>query len=110
MRKIAFKRVIEKITNAPQLKYYDQNETGLGATLTWKDIPVAFGSKKLTPTEGGHAQKEYEMFSHGVWDGQIPPIHTLLPFICPLRMSHVFRRVLCRGEKGQMSLALSAPT
>lgn len=34
VHKIGFKRLIEKITNAPQLKYYEQNETGLSATLT----------------------------------------------------------------------------
>lgn len=66
----ALKRLKDKITNAPLLKYYDQNEeltlqcdaseTGLGAALTQKGKPVAFASRALTHTERGYAQIEKE--------------------------------------------------
>lgn len=66
----ALKRLKDKITNAPLLKYYDQNEeltlqcdaseTGLGAALTQRGKPVAFVSRALTPTERGYAQIEKE--------------------------------------------------
>lgn len=61
----AFKRLKDKITNAPLLKYYDQHEeltlqcdaseTGQGAALTQKGEPVAFASRALTLTERGYA-------------------------------------------------------
>lgn len=66
----ALKRLKDKISNAPLLKYYDQaeeltlqcdaSETGLGAALTQKGKPVAFSSRALTPTERGYAQIEKE--------------------------------------------------
>lgn len=66
----AFRRLKDKITDAPLLKYYDQteeltlqcdaSETGLGAALTQKGKPVAFASRALTPTERGYAQIEKE--------------------------------------------------
>lgn len=67
---LAFQRLKHKITNAPILKYYNQEEefklqcdasdTGLGAALTQSRKPVAFGSRALTPTERGYAQIEKE--------------------------------------------------
>lgn len=62
----AFKRLKDKIADSPVLKHYDQedeltlqcdaSETGLGAALTQRGKPVAFGSRALTPTERGYAQ------------------------------------------------------
>ncbi|KAK5866505.1 hypothetical protein PBY51_020693 [Eleginops maclovinus] len=66
----AFCRLKDKIAKAPVLKYYnpkeeltlqcDASETGLGAALTQKGEPVAFGSRALTQTERGYAQIEKE--------------------------------------------------
>ena len=66
----AFQRLKDKIANTPVLKYYSQqeeltlqcdaSETGLGAALTQRGKPVAFGSRALTPTERGYAQIEKE--------------------------------------------------
>lgn len=68
---LAFQRLKRKMTNAPLLKYYNQeeeevtlqcdaSETGLGAALMQSGKPVAFGSRTLTPTERGIAQIEKE--------------------------------------------------
>ncbi|CAI5678464.1 unnamed protein product [Oreochromis niloticus] len=66
----AFKRLKEKLTQVPVLKYYspeeeltlqcDASETGLGAALTQHGKPVAFASRALTLTERGYAQIEKE--------------------------------------------------
>ncbi|XP_015233581.1 PREDICTED: uncharacterized protein LOC107086865 [Cyprinodon variegatus] len=66
----AFQRLKDKIAQAPVLQYYnkeeeltlqcDASDTGLGAALTQKGKPVAFGSRALTPTEKGYAQIEKE--------------------------------------------------
>lgn len=58
------------MTKAPILKYYnpeealtlqrDASETGLGAALLQKGVPVAYGSSALTPTERGYTQIEKE--------------------------------------------------
>ncbi|XP_055492867.1 uncharacterized protein K02A2.6-like [Leucoraja erinacea] len=66
----AFQRLKDKIAKAPVLQYYnkeeeltlqcDASDTGLGAALTQKGKPVAFGSRALTPTERGYAQIEKE--------------------------------------------------
>ncbi|KAL1252058.1 hypothetical protein QQF64_019854 [Cirrhinus molitorella] len=66
----AFTRLKDAITRAPLLKYYnpeesltlqcDASETGFGAALLQKGVPVAYGSRALTPTERGYAQIEKE--------------------------------------------------
>ncbi|KAK7899105.1 hypothetical protein WMY93_019958 [Mugilogobius chulae] len=66
----AFKRIKDKITKVPVLKYYspeeeltlqcDASETGLGAALTQGGKPVAYASRALTQTERGYAQIEKE--------------------------------------------------
>lgn len=70
MHEEAFCRLKDNIAKTPVLRYYnpeeeltlqcDASETGLGAALTQKGEPVAFGSRALTPTEKGYAQIEKE--------------------------------------------------
>ncbi|XP_028839495.1 uncharacterized protein K02A2.6-like isoform X3 [Denticeps clupeoides] len=66
----AFTKLKDAITKAPILKYYnpeetltlqcDASETGLGAALLQMGVPIAYGSRALTPTERGYAQIEKE--------------------------------------------------
>lgn len=66
----AFRRLKEKMTQVPALKYYepkieltlqcDASETGLGAALTQNGRPVVYRSKALTLTEKRYAQIEKE--------------------------------------------------
>lgn len=66
----AFQRLKDKIAKAPVLQYYNKDEeltlqcdasdTGLGAALTQRGKPIAFGSRALTSTEKGYAQIEKE--------------------------------------------------
>ncbi|KAK5868930.1 hypothetical protein PBY51_009902 [Eleginops maclovinus] len=78
MHEEAFCRLKDNIAKAPVLKYYnpkeeltlqcDALETGLGAALTQKGEPVAFGSRALTETERGYAiiEKECLAFVFGM--------------------------------------------
>lgn len=70
MHEEAFCRLKDNIAKAPVLKYYnpkeeltlqcDASEMGLGAALTQKGEPVAFGSRAVSQTERGYAQIEKE--------------------------------------------------
>uniref|UniRef100_A0A1A8J489 Integrase catalytic domain-containing protein n=1 Tax=Nothobranchius kuhntae TaxID=321403 RepID=A0A1A8J489_NOTKU len=81
----AFKRLKEKLTQVPVLKYYspeeeltlqcDASETGLGAALTQQGKPVAFASRALTLTERGYAQIEKECLAIVFGMEKIPPIY-----------------------------------
>ena len=52
----------------------DASDMGLGAALTQKGKPVAFGSSALTPTEKGYAQIE-KVFGHSVWNSKVPSVY-----------------------------------
>ena len=66
----AFSRIIELITQAPVLQYYDVNkevslecdssEVGLGAVIKQGGHPIAYVSRALTKTERNYAQIEKE--------------------------------------------------
>lgn len=72
-----FIKLKKLLTNTPVLKYYDRNKDvilsvdassqGLGAVLLQDNLPVAYSSKALTPTQKMWAQIEKELLAivHG---------------------------------------------
>ena len=69
----AFEAINDAISNPPLLKYYDPSKplklscdaskSGLGAALLQDDIPIAYASKALTPTQSNYAQIEKELLA-----------------------------------------------
>lgn len=61
------------VTNTPVLQFFDRNKAvkisvdasskGLGAVLLQDELPVAYASKSLTPTQQNYAQIEKELFA-----------------------------------------------
>ncbi len=89
--KNAFNTLKEKLTNAPILKCADPSlpyeitsdasDTGVGAVLSQKDDkgnrPIAYTSRKLSPTEKDYSTPEKE----ATWNNNMPYKHGGLTFM-----------------------------
>jgi hypothetical protein len=69
----AFDEIKEYLTSPPVLRYYDVNlpvrltcdasKSGLGAACLQENIPIAYASKAMTPTQMNYAQIEKELLA-----------------------------------------------